>query len=1007
MAEAKTVYGKKGKVKITETGEVDVMDNSANTTYLVQNKPGSSNTFMFEKGSGKDVIVGSDSDDFLSFEDGEVILTKTGKSNDLVIKKNENKDSVTLKDYFTSNDRIDGFSTGEDHYSISDQTIYVSGKGTIEGAIGFDNYIEGSKKADKIYMNGSSNIADGGKGNDTYYITYDNVEMQNQIRINKGDGNDTLTIVEDDDKDYSVYDEYGYSVDKEYYGVPEILFDEDAEFSYSKELTDLIITATHADGKKETVRVTNYFEMEGEINSEQSKAKDGLRVSTVAEDAVETVVKDALEDGEITMTVSGQKVSQLLSWLKKTEGFTLPKGIKIPKALKNITAFVGSEYNDVFEGTNGKDVMVSFAGDNEFTTGNKGQTVIMSMGESDADTTSDDIYNVSSFTAGTVIVDNGGNDKVTVKGVDVNDIHMAGVNGDMLDGTSIAFFTDTKGISNLASINIPKIYKKVMEVMSVVNPDEEHEPTMKQMIKTINSALKMVPGLVDKVRGLGLATIENHYYIGDDYDTPIDATSNLLENITVVDKDGKEQTISKDNIDVYEKIMLNKVMKYMEYATEVLEEKRLMPEGGILEYLVTTPKTKAAKKMYKQLTSGFFNMFKNMYIGTSGDNEYTIKKYEDGVDIVSGTGSDKFIYKGDIGNETGIKYNIVSNFGEYEDETQDVDSIELKNYSFDKNTLYSSEGVSKSGDNVYFDGLSLGAFSAKGTLAAVNYGINDLYDAETYDPADGGFGYDITTEKFSGLTVTDADTTYNVTAEYAADSLAYDWSENASNHYAIMVANNSSVVSNSAYNVISANSFASSNDDNASFTYTYGGGHDFVKSTNDYSYDTYTVEEFSSSTKLGVSDLGMGKGDDTLVIENGDNNVKLFFNVDRTGAADSLFSLISSDNMNKGNFSVYNLGDETQINVNNGVNFSMNLDAYDDDDTTWSSGIEKIMYGETSIDVSTVVDELSSAVASWLQSSSKNYADVADVLNRGSKSEIAEILAIYNDYNVVTDIVEP
>ena len=974
MVAVKEVHGKKGKVKITEEGMVNVLDNSTNSTYLVQNKPGSENTFIFESGSGKDVIIGSDRDDFLSFVDDDLKFTKAGNSNDLVIKKNSDKDSVTLKDYFASDDRIIGFDIDNALNYMYDQTIYVSGKGKIEGAEGFHNVITGSKKADKIYANGSINVVEGGKGNDTYYFNIDRTaEHRNQIIINKGDGNDTVVVEKMEDMDY----------DGKYYGIPEILFNEEAEFTYSKELTDLIITATHADGKKEIIRVTDYFEFDGDLsdvyeNPSSWAQKDVLKLIS-GDNTIN--VNDELFGGDATIEVKSIKASKLLDYVLKEEEVELPKGLKIPKALKDINVFLGSEGNDIFNGTKGKDVMISFDGNNTFTTGAKGQSVMLSTGEQ-----SNDAYTVNSFTAGTVVVDGGGNDSITIKGVDVNDIHMASMMGD----TSFAFLTDTKGVSNLASLNIPQIYEKVMEVMSVIDSDEASES---EIVATVNSALKMIPGLINKVRGVGIVTPESDVY-DSEHDSYIDTTSNLLSNITIVDKNGNEQTISQHDMEVYQMLMLNKLMTYVADAQAKLVENEFLPEDSdiedVLTYILTKPVTKAEKKMYNQVKNGFFDLFKNMYIGTSGDNEYTIKKFDYGVDIVSGTGNDKFVFKGDIGNSAGITYNVVSDLG-----ASDADSIELKNYSFSKNTLFSDNLVNKSGDNVYFNGLELNAFNAKkDTFASVNYYINGNSEDD---------GYDITTNKFEGLTITDADRTYNVTAEYNAGNLAYNWStedEASVNHYAVMVANNSSVVSNGAYNVISANSFASSASDGATFEYTYGGGHDVVSSSNDFSNDTYIVGAFDKNTNLTVSDMGMSDND-TLVIGNADSNPKLFFNIDSEGNADSFFSLISAENMGKGNFSVLNVGDESVINANNGVNFTMNLGYWDDDISTWDSGVEHLYYGESEVNIDAAVAALTEQVANWLTNvNTKGYADVADVLSNGSKSEIAQLLAIYNDFDV-------
>ena len=663
------------------------------------------------------------------------------------------------------------------------------------------------------------------------------------------------------------------------------------------------------------------------------------------------------------------KVKELI----KEYGEELPPGLKIPGAITSAKVYIGEdEDGNIFEGSNGKDVMVAMGANNTFTTGKSGQTVIVSEANE-----SDDKYTVNSFTAGTVIVDGGGNDTLAIKGVNTNDIHMAaiGIDNEKSMGASVAFLTDTKGVKNLAGINIPQIYNKYNEVMEAMNDPEMSEAGK---VKVLNSALKMIPGLINKVRGVGIYA-DNSYDWDYETDTEIETTSNIFENITVVDKKGNEQTISRDDMATYQEIMMDKVIRYIDYASEVLNDKGLMPEGGILEYLVTEP-AKADKKLYKQLTSGFFDMFKNMYIGTSGDNSYTIKKSDSGVAIVSGTGSDKFVFKGDIGSDVGIDYNIVSNIGD-----GDVDYIELKKYSLAKETLYADGWIEHDDDNVYFKGMDFEALNTKkNTYADIEYIM-------------GGEGYDITENKFAGLTIKDADTTYNVTAEYSPESVNYDWTtanEAKKSHFAIIDAYESSIKSNAANNIIQVGWHE---DDYSSFEYTYGGGKDTITSSGDYSDDTYTVGKFDKNTKLNVYDYGM-YDEDTLVIGNGDKNTKLFFNVDQEGNASDIFSAIAAENMNKKNFSVF--GEGVAVIANNGINFTVNMDELGYDGS--ESGIEYLYYGDNEIELDEVVAAITEEVTSWLTTNNKGYADVADVLMNGSKSEINQVLAIYNNFDVAT-----
>ena len=78
---------------------------------------------------------------------------------------------------------------------------------------------------------------------------------------------------------------------------------------------------------------------------------------------------------------------------------------------------------------------------------------------------------------------------------------------------------------------------------------------------------------------------------------------------------------------------------------------------------MTKKQKKAAIAEYNSVKNGFFNVFKNLFIGTTGDNSYTITKSNAGGIYVSDSGSDTFTFKGALADKnTTNNYTIVSNF---------------------------------------------------------------------------------------------------------------------------------------------------------------------------------------------------------------------------------------------------------------------------------------------------------------------------------------------------------
>ena len=152
--------------------------------------------------------------------------------------------------------------------------------------------------------------------------------------------------------------------------------------------------------------------------------------------------------------------------------------------------------------------------------------------------------------------------------------------------------------------------------------------------------------------------------------------------------------------------------------------------------------------------------------------------------------------------------------------------------------------------------------------------------------------------------------------------------------------------------------------------------------------DIYNVE-FDKNTKLSIYDEG---GKDEMEITADVSKLKLFFNVDNDGDYDNYeFQFIASDNLKKSNFSVLKMNGDTEVVTDKGIVIDY-------------SNIEKITIkdGKDSFVLETkdAADAIAQEVAGWLNYNSKGYADVDEVFVKGSKSEIAQVLAIYDKYDL-------
>lgn len=424
-----TIHAKKGKNDITVYGDVEIIDDKTNSQYYVKNHGQEShNEFLFAAGSGKDTIYDSNVNDSLHFSDVDlsgIRFTNSGKDNDLVVKKNNNKDTITLVNYFGSDSKLNNIETQEAESTISSNWIEISNKGEINGIQdkNYASYITGSSNADTINAGLGENQIQAGKGDDTIIFKnkkLNDVEEFNRVGMLKGDGNDTIKLNFDG----------GDVTEGMLEALPQLYFDTDVDFSYSKEKNDLIIKATHNEkgNKYETVRIEDYFD--NNENNIKTLVKNGIELNKGFETVISTVnLSDEVET--YPLTINGVNARTYF------DDKTLPNDIYI---------YNGSVYDDVITGSTKVDEMFVYGGENIITTGKSGGTYISSTNEGD------DYYTVTSLTSGTIISDDGGENTIQINGINKNDIHLyADVN------ESLAY-VNSSNINAIKNINKDNVY---------------------------------------------------------------------------------------------------------------------------------------------------------------------------------------------------------------------------------------------------------------------------------------------------------------------------------------------------------------------------------------------------------------------------------------------------------------------------------------------------------------------------------------------------------------------
>lgn len=884
--------------------------------------------------SGKgDIIYNSNEADTLNMTAAyiEKTFAKDSKNNLIIqgkyydVEGNVQIDKVTVNKYFASTSKM---------YIGDDVSISITGSGRIDGT-DYNDTIIGSSKADTITTGAGEDIVQANAGNDIITI---NGTGDKTFIMSGGDGNDTISV---------------NGVSKADMGIVNLFMsalDDGVVFSYKKNYQDLVITATNTNDKTESVTLKNYFDVEIPINKVDVIEGDYNNVILNGED-VSTKLAEADR-----ISIGGVKVSQLIKELSYngTPFSNYTKYLKIPNALTNANVFLGTEYNDSFTGTTGKDLMVSMGGDeNDFVTGSNGQTGIIALGDSD------DTYNVSSFNAGTGIYDEDGEYTLSINGADINNLHMVKTDLDFLgnifgkqsvfgyDIENIESITSTDGIAKIASLDLKKIGENIKTI--------KNAPSIKDdaAVKAINTLLGLTPTVLDKLKGVSVVTGN------DDF---------AFEDIELTDKG---QIISADSQAAIQVCTSDALYSFMEkisnqYDIEVTTKQDL----AYLLFGVSQKYEGLTDAQYKEIKNGFFNIFSNMYVGTSGNNSYTIKQ-ADNLAIASGTGSDSFTFSGEIGSLQGNTYNIISSLND-----GDKDTITFKNLTFGKD-------LEPNGLDIVDGYIVKGAHFAEiketqnGALTAnVNYFIGEE-----------GEGFDITNDKFA-MTIKDKVRTIEVTAEHNEEAINANWSNDKFGHMAVMFSDNTTINSNSYENEIEAFTLT---DADATLTYNYNNGHDRIESfgSSDGTYNaTLKASTFAEFRDYGFND------NDTLALANSDvKNIKLFFDADSNGElVDNNFNFVYTSGLTKSNFDFETYeNNETYVYVKNSILTNLNLD-------NESQGIENVTCGGEEIDMAATIGAIQENIANWFAEydGAAEYNTVNDVLAGGNTTDIKGILACYN-----------
>lgn len=209
--------GGEGDDKITGTG---TLVGGRGNDLLTANIAGSSDTFIFNKGDGKDIISSLDTakvkgQDVIEFGD-EIIkddVTFQRSGNNLIIKVGTNDDQITINNYFSG----DNYSTINEIKFSDGSSLNIKENMFLTGSCGNDR-ITGSQWNDRIFGDYGNDIIvdtkgrnylDGGEGDDNItgtgtlvggkgddVLTANVADSADTFIFNIGDGQDTIVSVD-------------------------------------------------------------------------------------------------------------------------------------------------------------------------------------------------------------------------------------------------------------------------------------------------------------------------------------------------------------------------------------------------------------------------------------------------------------------------------------------------------------------------------------------------------------------------------------------------------------------------------------------------------------------------------------------------------------------------------------------------------------------------------------------------------------------------------------------
>ena len=626
----------------------------------------------------------------------------------------------------------------------------------------------------------------------------------------------------------------------------------------------------------------------------------------------------------------------------------MQEGLKVYKGIK--ANFEGTNYDDYIDASKKSGYILAGDGDNYIVTAKNGFTYV-SSGDGD------DIYHISSIKNATFIQDKGNSqfNDFFIDNANGNDIHLELLSvddGTTLDTLSSITITDSSGVNALKNLSMtnpgsmilnPKIIA-TSKIKGVTICGDEAPVIGNNGVITLGSGgtdLK-IEGKFEK--GAGYIAVEDLNFVAD----------KLLNRVKSWLGNNDLNSVS-ELFTEYSEDAINTQMKHALVGVPANEQKEIKAYFNNI------------KRTAENLRKEYVDMINSYYIGTDGNNKYTVGK--DGAVIASGYGSDTFTFKGkiaDSGNMTEIKSHT---------DYDETDKIVISNYTFDDGNLYFS-GL-KAASALFNNGLYMTAIDRDKTGH-----INSSY----------GIIYDNFYDEGQNLIIKDKNREYVVS--YTEDTYNFNYSEDKSNHINLLGNTGSEtgtiyITSNNKYNRIYSQ-------EAGKLDYTYGGGHDYL-STNYAKNDSFRIEDFNKKTSLVINDSAAAHNDaDNLSINaQGKDlaNMRVIFNYDKTNGADfSNMFILNKSNIKASNFYRYNdmllsqsWAAKSGITANGVENVYLNYSAF-------------IQYndGEYSVDSDYQgwIDELNYQLASWMNNH-EGYNSTMDVFNNGSNKDIASLLKVY------------